>query len=118
MKKLAIVISLVLFASTVFGGKPWATYFGFNGQDIGTGIIADSFGNVYVTGSTNSITGLATIGAYQTVYGGGTDDVFLLKFNSTGLLIWSTYYGGNGSDKPAGITIDKNGLIVYNVEHH
>jgi len=46
----------------------------------------DSSGNILITGTSFSTTGIATIGAYQTVFGGGTQDAFLAKFNTNGIL--------------------------------
>ena len=56
----------------------------------------DASGNVYLAGDTNSTTGIATTGAHQTTYGGGYYDAFLVKFNSSGVRQWGTYYGGTG----------------------
>lgn len=70
----------------------WATYFGGVGDDRGWGVDQDSYGNVYLGGITES-NGLATAGAYQTSMSGASD-AFFVKFNSSGVRQWSTYYGG------------------------
>ena len=44
-----------------------------------------------------STSGIATTGAHQTTYGGDYD-AFLVKFNSSGVRQWGTYYGGTGDD--------------------
>jgi hypothetical protein len=36
--------------------------------------------------------------AYQPVFGGGTSDAFLAKYNTSGQKQWSTYYGGPGDE--------------------
>ena len=85
----------------------WGTYYGGTGSDAGDGIKVDANNNVYVTGYTSSNTGIATVGAYQTAYGGNTQDAFVAKFNSTGTsLVWGTYYGGSGVDVSNGIALD------------
>ncbi|HWY98481.1 MAG TPA: SBBP repeat-containing protein, partial [Bacteroidia bacterium] len=44
----------------------WATYYGGPGNDYGQGIKVDTSDNVYITGYTNSTSGMVTGGAYQT----------------------------------------------------
>lgn len=85
----------------------WAKYFGSNGPDIGLDIASDIYSNIYITGKTISHVGIATPGAHQTDFGGGGQgDAFVAKFNSSGKLLWSTYYGGEGDDVGAGIVCD------------
>lgn len=97
------------------GERIWGTYFGGEGDD-GWGPIAlhgDRFGNIYLTGQTTSATGISTSGAYQSsLFAGlGDQDAFLAKFNSSGSLIWSTYYGGNFGDGAYAVTNDSSGNI-------
>jgi len=72
----------------------WGTYYGAGGWESGSPITIDANNNIYITGNTISSSGIATSGAYQTSLEGG-QDAFIAKFNSTGSLIWGTYYGGN-----------------------
>ncbi len=95
---------LVKFSAT--GARLWATYYGSGIEDAGYGCKTDAVGNVYLAGSTSAATGIATNGAYQTTYGGGGDDGFLVKFDSLGNRLWGTYYGGNGTDRAGGIVTD------------
>ena len=60
-------------------------------------------GNVYVTGNLNSnATNFATSGAFQTTYGGGTQDAFVEKFNTNlsgaASRVYATYLGGSAKD--------------------
>lgn len=95
------------------GAKLWGTFYGGSGDDQGDGVICDRLGNVYMEGHTNSTSGIATSGSHQSVLGGGYDD-FLVKFNSTGVRQWATYYGGaadenNSNMRP--IACDKNSSV-------
>ena len=94
--------------------RKWATYYGGSENDCGFGICMDNSDNIYITGytaSTNFPTQTFT-GAYnQTTYGGGTQDAFILKFNSSGERIWATYYGGSHTDYAYGICTDNSGNL-------
>jgi hypothetical protein len=88
-------------ASLVFG-----TYYGGPGYDYGYAISLDATDDIYITGYTTSVSGIATTGAYQTTLG-GSQSAFAAKFNPTGLtLLWGTYYGGPGATYGYGIAID------------
>lgn len=75
------------------GLKIWGTYLGGIENDVGLSIAADIDG-VYVSGNTESDSGIATSGAHQSVYGGKMDN-FITMFSRSGNMQWSTYYGGN-----------------------
>ena len=95
----------------------YSTYLGGSDFDRGFGIAADSSGNAYVTGQTNSVD-FPTANALQPVYGGGPafdpiemgGDVFVAKLNPTGsALAYSTYLGGSNGDEGYGIAVDSAG---------
>lgn len=89
----------------------WGTYYGGGaGTNQLWSVTTDISGNVYISGSTASTTGIATTGAYQSTYGGGTDAV-LAKFSSTGSILWSTYYGLKGSETAHSVTTDHSGNV-------
>jgi hypothetical protein len=88
----------------------WATYYGGSGFDQAWGLACDGFGNEYISGITESIDSIATAGAYHNAYGGG-DDVFLAKFNTTGTLIWATYFGGSGAETNRYVACDVSGNV-------
>jgi hypothetical protein len=74
----------------------------------GLGIAVDSTGNTYVTGMIRSPV-FPNVNSLQGSYG-GNDDAFVGKLNAAGsALLYSTYLGGNGSDKGLGIAIDGAG---------
>ncbi|WP_432672793.1 T9SS type A sorting domain-containing protein [Flavobacterium sp. SM2513] len=79
------------------GELSWATYFGGTDLDLISGIDFDNSNNLYIAGSTQSANTIATPNANQTTLN-GTSDFFIAKFTPTGILQWSTYYGGAGSE--------------------
>lgn len=92
----------------------FSTYFGGSNTDnfISNGITIDSNGNIYMTGYTKS-SDFPTKNAYNSTYGGGVSfgDAFVAKFNSTGYLLFSTYFGGSNDDEGNGIAVDNYGNI-------
>jgi hypothetical protein len=77
----------------------YSTYLGgSSGEGGAPGIAVDSLGNAYVTGGTASSNFPTTTGAYQTIFGGGTD-AFVTKLNASGsALVYSTFLGGSGGE--------------------
>lgn len=88
------------------GVRLWGTYFGGAGDENGGAISCDFSNNIFWCGFTNSTSGIATAGAHQTVYGGGTKDAFLTRFNSEGVQQFGTYYGGNSLDEGYAVGFD------------
>jgi len=94
------------------GARQWATYYGGSGDDMGTGIACDGTGDAFITGTTNSATGLSSTGAHQAAFGGGTYDAYLAKFTPTGTRQWATYLGGSGDDEGTGVACDVGGNVL------
>jgi uncharacterized protein (TIGR03437 family) len=89
----------------------YSTYLGGTGRDLGSGIRADSAGNAYIAGSTESVDFPATNGAFQTMYAGNVD-AFVTKLNPTGTdLIYSTFLGTGDWESAADIALDAAGEV-------
>ncbi len=78
------------------GALLWSTYLGGSNSDLGDGIAADGFGNVYVSGQTVS-SEFPTRGGWDTSHN-GSSDAFVSKFSVDGVLLWSTYLGGSDGE--------------------
>ncbi|HRE58570.1 MAG TPA: SBBP repeat-containing protein, partial [Candidatus Kapabacteria bacterium] len=116
------------------GVRLWGTYYSGNDSQANTtnksitlrDIAVDGSGNLYVTGMVREIglfingqitypstsNSIATIGAHQTTFGGGGyDDAFIVKFNTNGILLWGTYYGGSEFDSGESVAVDGSGNV-------
>lgn len=92
------------------GSLLWCTYCGGSGKDwLGLGM-CDSVGNSYVSGITPS-SGMATSGSFQTSYGGGMFDGYLVKFNTNGVRQWASYVGGSDFDATVCVAVERNGNV-------
>lgn len=84
----------------------YSTYLGGDSYDYDSGISIDLNNCAYVTGQTAS-SDFPTINAYQPSMGGGSYDIFITKFSSSGSsLVYSTYLGGRDSENIGGIAVD------------
>jgi hypothetical protein len=82
-------------------------------------IATDAAGNAYLTGGTQSSNFPTTSGALQRVSNPGTPqnntlerlDVFIVKMDPNGNIIWSTLLGGPNYDRAYGIAVDAQGSV-------
>jgi hypothetical protein len=86
----------------------WNTFMGGSGGDWGSYLTLDGSGNVYVAGRSD-----ATWGTPVNAYAGGPADAFAAKLNSSGVLQWNTFLGGDDlyGDAATGLTLDTSGNI-------
>jgi hypothetical protein len=82
----------------------WPRIAGGTGTDAAGGVTTDAAGNVYVSGTYN---GTAYFGLTQV--GGTSNQIFLSKYNSTGVLQWVKTAGGSGEDAASCVTVDNAG---------
>jgi gliding motility-associated-like protein len=99
-----------------FGIRQWATYYGGNGNEDYESICFDSNNNIYIAGSTNSTDIFSTPGAHQINNNSALllynpTDAFIAKFDSNGNRLWSTFYGGEGSDGFTNISISNDNYL-------
>ena len=94
------------------------TYLGGLGNDFGNSIAIGNNGNVYVTGYTDSLSGLTSPGGFPVATGafdttkGGTKEAFVAMFDpSLSQLLACTFLGGGGDDYGNDITIDDDDNI-------
>ena len=89
----------------------YSTYVGGSGFEYSDGIAVDSEGNAYVTGETGGATpnDFPIRNALQPQFGGGVSDAFITKLSPAGLIVYSTFLGGQGVESGTDIAIDATG---------
>lgn len=95
------------------GNRLWGTYyFNDNGLNNSSPVIikADSNDNLYLAARELYDSGIATIGAFQTIKD-SFNDAILVKFNTAGIRSWATYYGGNQNDQINSLCFDSNNNV-------
>lgn len=90
------------------GAFTWVTPMGGFGDDTGTAVAVDSAGNSYVTGH---FTGAATFGTLTATATGSTD-VFVIKADPTGKVLWLTTAGGAAGDYARSLALTSSGELV------
>jgi hypothetical protein len=89
----------------------YADYLGGSNEDYGYAVALDAANNVYVTGSTAS-SDFPMVNPFQGTYP-GSFNAFLTKISPDGSsLLYSSYFGGNGSDVPSNVAVDGTGDMV------
>ena len=94
------------------GNLLWEKSFGFSGADYGTSLVETADNGFVITGvlDVSASNGQGNLKSNALQHAGG--DYWLLKTNSTGILEWSTFYGGSFTDEPLGIVKTSNGNFI------
>jgi len=99
-------------AKFLLTGVPvWITYFGAAGGDFAYDVKTDALGNIALGGTSISSVLYTSASSFQQNLAGATD-AFIARFNKQGVLKFSTFYGGTGSEDIHALAIDKDGSII------
>jgi len=101
-------IFVALFDSS--GHCKWSTLLGGKDDDVSYDVAIDDEENVIITGFTYSINFPISELAYQKNKK-SEEDIFLSKFDNSGSLTWSTYFGGNNGEESYCINSDSDNNI-------
>ena len=85
------------------GTKQWTNQLGSSSDDYANGIVTDSSGSVYVTGT--------TYGGLDGNTSAGGDDLFIVKYNSSGTKLWTKQLGTSSQDLAEGVATDSSGNV-------
>src|SRR5690554_6880835 len=91
----------------------WAEKFGGAGQDFGKAITVDDSGNVYTTGL---FSGIATFGSFTLTGEPTSQDIFVVKQNASGQVLWAekffgSFSGGTPQFQSTSIAVDSQGNL-------
>ncbi|MDP4268259.1 MAG: hypothetical protein Q8880_12600, partial [Bacteroidota bacterium] len=89
------------------GVLQWAIKSGGSSDDEAKSITTDVYGNVIITGYFN---GTASFGS-TSLTSSGSSDIFIAKYNNSGILLWAVKAGGSEYDASSAITTDVSGNI-------
>ncbi len=92
------------------GKREWATYYGGSGQDNIAYVSVGPKGDLYFTGTTQSSSAISTSGAFRTKPGSNINP-FFGKFDSSGTLMWASYFGDNAAGEAYSITATSNNFV-------
>lgn len=91
----------------------WSTYYGGTGLDILNEILGDTYGHIYIAGTTLMSSNIATTGSFQQFPSADLSDGFIAKFDKDGNRIWGTYYGGPGFDQGIDVDLTADGFLYF-----
>lgn len=91
------------------GNVMWSRSIGENDWDVGNSVSFDKWGNIYVVGAYKSQ--MLSIGNF-TLSNNGDFDMFIIKLDANGSLIYAKTFGGIGHDVANYIYSDFNGDII------
>ena len=118
MKNILIILSIFLFSFTFISctstddttstdnttTSTWTKQLGTSRNDYGKGVTTDSSGNIYVTGTTG--------GGLDGNTSSGSDDIFLVKYDSSGTKQWTKQLGNHFKyEHGNGVTTDSSDNI-------
>ncbi len=94
------------------GNFIWAKSVGGVSSDLGASIALDAFGNIYITGE---FTGVADFNPGPSLFnltsGFSYTDIFILKLDASGNLVWAKGVGSSSIDHGFSISVDVSGNV-------
>jgi len=94
---------IVLIKYDTSGNKIWTKQIGTSSDDKANGVAVDTSGNVYVTGCTGS--------GLDGNTSAGEDDIFLIKYDTSGNKIWTRQIGTSVNDYAYAVAVDTSGNV-------
>lgn len=111
IKALFVILSILSISHFSIAQEwKWAKSAGGTNEDKGNAIAVDAMGNSYVVGS---FRGYTFFGTTLSVYSSDQydEDMFLAKYNSSGLIEWAVRAGGFDYEAANAVAIDSGGFI-------
>jgi hypothetical protein len=90
------------------GAHVWSKGFGSTGNEWGRAVTVDASANVFITGF---FQGTVNFGGSNLVSNAGTSDVFLAKYDNSGIHLWSQRFGGANIEDGLSLATDASGNV-------
>jgi hypothetical protein len=95
------------------GAIVWTSTPTGNTNNKGAFLTHDASGNIYFSGTFRSTS--ITFGSYTLNHTGGTDDdIYIVKYDNTGTVLWAKSLGGTSWDAATGFAVDNVGNVFAN----
>jgi hypothetical protein len=108
MKYYISTLIFIFFLTNIAFSQNWANQIGGTSIDQATSVAVDAVGNSYITGFfSNSI----NFSDGSLIASSGGKDIFIAKYNASGVLDWVKGIGGSGDDEGKDIAVDNSGNI-------
>jgi hypothetical protein len=111
MKTILLLFALLLINTINAQNFEWAKQFGSSGNDAANSVTTDVAGNVYVAGAFNGTVDFDPGVGVLNLTSAGSSDIFLIKLNASGNLLWVKQLGGPGTDYTRSVFVDASGKI-------
>jgi hypothetical protein len=115
MKNIFILAILIFFSQKIFSQAPnfiWAKNLSGNQNEYVKQMAVDPLGNVYSIGTFESIVDFDPSPAISNLTSNGLSDIFLIKLDSSGHLIWVKTIGSTGYDAAISIGFANNSELI------
>ncbi|MCR6643032.1 MAG: T9SS type A sorting domain-containing protein [Sporocytophaga sp.] len=112
-RKLLYLFLIMIFNSAQ--AQEWVNYFGSTKAEYAKEIAKDQYNNVYVTGHFESDALLGPVIPNVTLTNNGGADVFLMKFDENGNLLWHKEFGGAKEDRESHLATDTDGNTYLSI---
>lgn len=110
MKKPILFFVLVVIASTTVFAQGWVKSFGSpQGNTEIAGVVTDAENHAIIAGTFSS--GKLELDASNSLENNGMIDVFLVKYDTAGNLVWKLSFGGESEEHVSGICLDEQDNI-------
>jgi hypothetical protein len=90
------------------GNFLWVSRAGGSGYDSGNGMVTNSSGDVYITGSFQETATFDPGNPTASITSKGSSDLFLMKLTSSGKYVWAKTFGSLKGDYGAAVVLDEN----------
>jgi hypothetical protein len=114
-KTITIFYMMIFIGLTSYSQAPDISWYGQMGgtlSEIGRDIVTDNAGNIYLTGSYSGTVDFDPSTGVSNLTAVGANDIFIVKMDSSGVLIWVKSIGGSNNDMCWGLTTDNNNNVL------